>query len=161
MKHGVLSLLVLGLFVAAAPQAASAQGAVYRCGADGRSYSQQPCADGRTLRVDDDARTPAQRQQAMEAARRDARLADALAHERRQAESVSVRAASLSAPTQKDAAVHATAGKPNQKKLRHAKRPVNEADGAPGDFKATSPASPASPGAKKKSRAGTATPPTR
>lgn len=158
MKHGVLSLLVLGLFAVAAPQAASGQGAVYRCGADGSSYSQQPCADGRTLRVDDDARTPAQRQQAMEAVRRDARLADALAHERRQAESVSVRAASLSAPTPKDAAVHATAGKPNQKKRRHAKRPVNEADGAPGDFKATSPAP---PGAKKKSRAGTATPPTR
>lgn len=153
----MLSLLVLGLFAAAAPQAASAQGAVYRCGADGRSYSQQPCADGRTFRVDDDARAPAQRQQAMEAARRDARLADELAHERRQAESVSVRAASLSAPTQKDAAVHATAGKPNQKKRRHAKRPVNEADGAPVDFKATSPAP---PGAKKKSRAGTATPPT-
>ena len=56
---GVLSLLVLGLFAVAAPQAASAQGAVYRCGADGRSYSQQPCADGRTLRIDDDARVAA------------------------------------------------------------------------------------------------------
>lgn len=158
MKHGVLSLLVLGLCAAAAPQAASAQGAVYRCGADGRSYSQQPCADGRSVRVDDDARTPAQRQQAVESARRDARLADALAHERRQAESVSVRAASLSAPTPKDAAVHATAGKPNQKKRRHAKRPANQPDGASGDFKATGPAP---PGAKKKTRARTAAPPIR
>lgn len=158
MKHGVLSLLVLGLFAAAAPQAASAQGAVYRCGADGRSYSQQPCADGRTLRVDGDVRTPAQRQQAMEAARRDARLADALAHERRQAESVSVRAASLSATTPKDAAVHATAGKPTPKKRRHAKRPANPPDGASGDFKATGPAP---PGVKKKTRVGTAAPPTR
>ena len=157
MKHGVLSLLVLGLFAVAAPQAASGQGAVYRCGADGSSYSQQPCADGRTLRVDDDARTPAQRQQAMEAVRRDARLADALAHERRQAESVSVRAASLSAPTPKDAAVHATAGKPNPKKPRHAKRPANPPAGASGDFKATGPVP---PGAKK-TRAGTAAPPTR
>ncbi len=158
MKRAVLSLLVPGLFAAAVPQATSAQGAVYRCGTDGRSYSQQPCAEGRPLRVDDDARTPAQRQQAVESARRDARLADALARERRQAESVSVRAASLSAPTPKDAAVHATAGKPNQKKRRHAKRPTDQRGGGAGDFKATAPAP---PGAKKKSRAGTAAPSTR
>lgn len=158
MKRGVLSLLVLGSFAAAAPQAAGAQGTVYRCGTDGRSYSQQPCADGRPLRVDDDARTPAQRQQAAESAQRDARLADALARERRQAESVSVRAASLSAPTPKDAAVHATAGKPNPKKRRHAKRPANPPDGASGDFKETGPVP---PGAKKRTRTGTAAPPTR
>ncbi|WP_353090482.1 hypothetical protein [Methylibium sp.] len=146
-------LLVLGLFAAAAPQAASAQAAVYRCGADGRSYSQQPCADGRPLRVDDDARTPSQRQQATESARRDAHLADALARERRQAESVSVRATSLSAPSPKDGALRASAGKPNQKKRRHAKSQVSQGDDGSGEFKATAPAPPR---AKKKSRAGTA-----
>jgi hypothetical protein len=156
VKHGVPLLLVLGLFAAAAPQAASAQGAAaYRCGADGRSYSQQPCADGRPLRVDDDARTPAQRQQATESARRDAHLADALARERRQAESVSVRAAALSAPPPKDAAARASAGKPNQKKRRHAKSQASHGDDGSGEFKATAPAPPR---AKKKSRAGTAAP---
>lgn len=151
-------VLVLGLAATTAPQAASAEGAIYRCGADGRSYSQQPCVDRRPLDVDDDARTPAQRQQAMESARRDARLADALARERRQAESSSVRAASLSAPSPKDGAVHATTGKPNQKKRRHAKSQASQGPDGSGEFKATAPAPPR---AKKKSRGGTAAKPAR
>lgn len=52
---------------------------VYRCASG--SYSQQPCAQGHAIEVDD-ARTAAQRREAAEAARRDAELAQQLAHER-------------------------------------------------------------------------------
>lgn len=71
------------LLVAATPL--SYADTVYRC-ADGRSYSQQPCAAGQTLQVDD-TRTAAQRQQAEDAAQREARLASALERERQARES--------------------------------------------------------------------------
>ena len=46
---------------------------VYRCGDN--SYSNRPCAGGKEIPADD-PRTPAQRVQTMDAARRDARMAD-------------------------------------------------------------------------------------
>jgi hypothetical protein len=59
---------------------ASAQ-TVYRCGHEGRSYSQQPCSDGKPVRVDD-ARSDAERREAGHAAARDARIAHGLESER-------------------------------------------------------------------------------
>jgi len=54
---------------------------VYRCGPDGRSYSQQPCDDGRPVRTDD-ARSEAQRHDTTRAADRDARASRRLERER-------------------------------------------------------------------------------
>jgi hypothetical protein len=51
---------------------------VYKCG-DG--YSQQPCPGGRSLAIDD-GRSEAQKKQTNTAARRDARMADAMEKER-------------------------------------------------------------------------------
>lgn len=59
--------------------------AVYRCGADGRSYGQEPCAAGRSVAVDD-TRSAQQIAQARQVAQRDAARADALAREREQRE---------------------------------------------------------------------------
>ncbi|MDB5818168.1 MAG: hypothetical protein JWQ11_1808 [Rhizobacter sp.] len=80
------SLLGLCAFVLGSVPIASAQ-TVYRCGADGRSYSQTPCPGGRTVDVDD-SRTPEQQQQAQTAADRDARLGAALERERRTEEAI-------------------------------------------------------------------------
>lgn len=65
--------------------AAQAQERVYRCGADGRSYSQEPCAAGRTVEVAD-PRSAQQAAQSRQAAQRDAKLADALERQRLLAE---------------------------------------------------------------------------
>jgi len=70
--------------------AAHAQDRVYRCGS---SYSQEPCAGGSVVAVDD-ARSTGQAAQAQKVAQLDARLADALTRERLQAE----RAASRQGP---------------------------------------------------------------
>lgn len=78
--------LVLGAFV----QAPLAQDRVYRCGADGRSYSQEPCANGAAIEVAD-ARSASQVTQAQRAAQLDARMADALARQRQQAEAAAAR----------------------------------------------------------------------
>lgn len=73
-KHAVAIFLVA---TCAQGTLATAQNA-YRC-ADG--YSQQPCPGGKSLAVDD-ARTDAQKKQADAAAKRDARLANAMEKER-------------------------------------------------------------------------------
>jgi hypothetical protein len=58
MKH--LALILSLLTVAGSAQAA---GAIYRCGPDGRTYSQAPCADGQLVEAAD-PRTAAQRAEA-------------------------------------------------------------------------------------------------
>lgn len=66
-----------------AAAAAQAQG-VWRCGPDGRSYSDRPCSDGRALEMAAlaDTRSTADVQAAREVAVRERRLADALRRER-------------------------------------------------------------------------------
>ena len=74
---GFAVVLALG----ALAQAAAAQDRVYRCGAEGHSYSQQPCANGASVEVAD-ARSAAQVTQAQQVAQRDAQLAEALVRQR-------------------------------------------------------------------------------
>ena len=81
---------VVALGLCALANAAAAQDRVYRCGADGRSYSQQPCANGTAVEVAD-PRSPPQVTQARQVARLDARLAEASARQRQQAESAAAR----------------------------------------------------------------------
>jgi hypothetical protein len=73
-------LLALTGHVAAAPPQT-----VYRCGPDGRVYSQTPCADGRAVTTED-SRSVSQQKAAGEVAARDAQQAQKLADERRQRE---------------------------------------------------------------------------
>ena len=65
--------------VAAPPQT------VYRCGPDGRQYSQTPCADGRAVTTED-SRSAEQQRAARDVAARDSKHAEKLAAERRQRE---------------------------------------------------------------------------
>jgi hypothetical protein len=76
---GGAATLALSAAVAAPPQT------VYRCGPDGRSYSQTPCADGRPVNADD-SRSASQRKAAREVADRESQQAQKLAEERRQRE---------------------------------------------------------------------------
>jgi hypothetical protein len=69
---------LLCLAIAAAPALAQK---IYRCGADGREYSQTPCTASQTVDASD-RRTPAQRKQAQANAKADAKLADTLERER-------------------------------------------------------------------------------
>jgi hypothetical protein len=76
------AVLMLALLCAGA---ATAQTQVYRCGTDGRSYSNEPCEAGRAVDVTD-ARSAGQAAQTRQAAQRDARLAQELERARLQAE---------------------------------------------------------------------------
>ena len=76
--------LLQALALVALPGLARA-GAIYRCGPDGRSYADVPCAGGQAVAAAD-PRTAAERRDGEAVARRDARLVAVLEHERRQAE---------------------------------------------------------------------------
>ncbi len=129
MKLLLIVAVVASLTVAA--QTAQAQ-AVWRCGADGRSFSDQPCKEGtstESLRP----RPAADVQAADDRSQRDAALADSMHKERMEREAPPA-AAKVSHPKR---AASAPVGL-RKKKL---KRP--EADGT---FRATVPASRRSPG---------------
>lgn len=71
----------LGIGVAALAFGASAATTMYRCGPDGRTWSQMPCRDGLAVQVD--AELPTERvEQARDVAARDGALADKLQQER-------------------------------------------------------------------------------
>lgn len=73
-------LALAGSVAAAAPPQT-----VYRCGPDGRVYSQTPCADGRAVTTED-SRSASQQKAAGDVATREAQQAQKLADERRQRE---------------------------------------------------------------------------
>lgn len=78
---------ICAALLAASAGIAAAQATVYRCGPDGRTFSEKPCADGggRTMNVDD-SRTAAERDAAHAVAHREARTANSLARDNRQYE---------------------------------------------------------------------------
>ena len=71
-------------------QAASQQ--VFRCGPEGRTYSQTPCKDGYEVNTDD-ARSAEQRKAAEETVKREAKLADKMTREREAKEAVAAKQA--------------------------------------------------------------------
>ena len=85
-----LPLWIAVLVLCGSAPAALAQDRVYRCGAEGRSYSQQPCAGGTAVEVGD-TRSTVEVARAQRVAEVDARLADALARQRQQSESAASR----------------------------------------------------------------------
>ncbi len=72
------------IMLASAADAAQPQ-TVYRCGPDGRVYSQTPCADGKVVTIED-SRSDQQLKAARDVAKRDAQQAQSLAEERKQRE---------------------------------------------------------------------------
>ncbi len=116
MKLIVCMTMLLGSAAFAAPESG-----VWRCGADGRSYSDSPCPGGRPV-VTDDSRNAEQRNEAREAVARDRTVARQLAQERREREAEwRTRGPGLIAikPLEKPEAI-----KPREKKKREASPPA-------------------------------------
>jgi len=102
--------LTVGALLCALVPTAGAQERVYRCGADGRSYSQEACAGGRMVAVDD-ARSAEQSAQSRHASERDAQLADALQRRREEAERAAARQGAAGIGTQRRDVAHKTCHK--------------------------------------------------
>jgi hypothetical protein len=110
--------LILGALLCAWAAASQAQQSVYRCGADGRTYSQEPCEAGRLIDVAD-RRSAEQSTQTRQAAQRDARLAQALQRDREHAEHQASRQAPAIIGSAPKAVVHDTERREMKKKRRH------------------------------------------
>lgn len=90
MRHGPASAgALLMAVIMAAPVTAQK---VYRCGPNANVYSQQPCADGKALDIND-SRTVTQQREAHSNASKDAKQAEAMQREREKAERASKPAA--------------------------------------------------------------------
>lgn len=79
MKSACAALLVLAMGMASAQT-------VYRCGPDGRQFSQQPCAGGAAVDLKVDRPDESERQRAKDLADRDRALGERLEAERLQRE---------------------------------------------------------------------------
>jgi hypothetical protein len=117
MKPAVLVLLAMS------PLLAQAQ-TVYRCGPEGRIYSQTPCADGKSVAVDD-ARSAAQQKEARDVAQRDAERAATLAQERHQREAAAKGQQAAGFMTSPASPASAPTGKPKAKSKKP-KKPAAE-----------------------------------
>lgn len=110
--------LLLAVLLTAAPAFAET---VYRCGPDGREYSATPCANGKTLQLDD-SRTPSQQRDAEAVARQDAKLAEQMTQERKAREATATKAAAHIGPAPASTASAAAHGKKKKKKKVHPDR---------------------------------------
>ena len=97
---------------------AAAQTQVYRCGADGRSYSQEPCDGGRAVEVAD-PRSAQQAAQARQAVQRDVREAHEAERARLRAEREAARQGPATIGGSKSAAVDETRCAKGAKPCRH------------------------------------------
>lgn len=73
--------LAVACFLLFSSTIAFAQATVYRCGPDGKTYSQEPCKDGKKIDASD-TRTEAQRADSLATTAADKKRADALERER-------------------------------------------------------------------------------
>ena len=113
------ALLAALLLSCAAADAAGPK--VFRCGPDGRVYSQTPCKDGYEVNADD-ARSAEQRKAAAETLNRDGKLADKMTREREAKEAAAAKQVAGSFDKAKAPAPAASA--PKGKKKRAPKRPL-------------------------------------
>ena len=141
------TVLIAGLMLATSASAAT----VYRCGPDGRSYSDTPCAEGRAVAVDD-ARSADQVAEARRIAALDRGLAERWTAERQRCEAADAPrhaapgALTLRPPTpsaSKSATVPQRPPRP-QRASRQAKQ--SDRPAADGTFRATAPSSRRAPG---------------
>ena len=133
MKYPVALLLTI------AAGSACAAGPIYRCGPDGRQFSQTPCAGG-TLVESSDPRSGAQRAEAKRVAALERKQADDLERERkaRQAAEKPALATNIGARPVDQATPAASAAETSGRKKKHGKPPAQ----ASKDFIAVDPAKP-------------------
>jgi hypothetical protein len=120
---------------------ATAQGAknIYRCG---NTYSQQPCADGKLVAASD-SRSAAQKSQTDEAAKRDAKAAEAMEKARVKEEAKPV---PVGMPADKPASAPKDTNKPERKSKKKSKSKKDD------HFTAVAPKKPGEEPVKKKAK---------
>jgi hypothetical protein len=122
------ALTALAVFMVCAGTGVQAQ-TVYRCGPDGRVYSQTPCADGRAVNVSDE-RSADQRAAAEARLRDDQARGDALERERLDREAGKPAAAGKidgrPAPPEPAKPALKPTPKPSKKKKPKANKPAND-----------------------------------
>jgi hypothetical protein len=120
-RRGLLAA-VLGIVLAPAA-AAQERGSdtVYRCGADGRQYSDNACPDGKLVAAGD-ARSAEQRRQAEEVLRRERELADRMAKEREQRERNAPGAVGIGSTSTKATSTAASTGPKKSPRKKKQKR---------------------------------------
>ena len=101
---------MVGALLLCAAIGASAAPKVYRCGPDGRTYQQAPCADGKAVDAAD-PRTPDQRRAAQDVASSEAKAAAKFDRDSQPASAPKAGKASATAPAASEAK-SATAKKP-------------------------------------------------
>ena len=120
---GLATLLLL-----AGGPAMAADSKIYRCGPDGREYSQVPCKDGREINAAD-PRSDAQRKAAADVTRRDDQLAEKMARERQAREAAAGKQTAINVGPAKPPAAAASAAKVKQAKPK--KKPPSAKASAP------------------------------
>ena len=122
MNDKVLSLFIALLCLAGGSAGAASQ-KVFRCGPDGRVYSQTPCKDGYEVKADD-ARSEQERKAAEEQLKRDDKLNEKMAHERRANEAASKPGIGVIANPAAARPAASAASSAAAKKKRHPKPPA-------------------------------------
>ena len=84
------AILLFAALLLATGSADAASPKVFRCGTDGRTYSQTPCKDGYEVDAAD-TRSVEQRKAAEDAVKREEKMADKMARERRAAEAAAAK----------------------------------------------------------------------
>ena len=131
---------VAALLLACAAFSAVAVGPIYRCGPDGRQYSQTPCPGGKLVEASD-PRSAAQRTEAKRVAALERKQASDMERERRaqQAAEKPAQATGINAkPTEEANPAASAASKPGRKKKHHKAHGDDEKDFiavAPGSHK--------------------------
>ena len=115
------ALLAAALLVAGTAHAASQK--VFRCGPDGRIYSQTPCKDGVEVSADD-PRSAEQRKAAQDTVKREEKLADKMARERRAEEAAAAKKGPTIIVNPSAAKPAAAASAPAPRKKRAPKKPA-------------------------------------
>lgn len=100
---------------------ACAQATVYRCGPDGKTYSQEPCKGGKKIDASD-TRTEAQRADSLATTAADKKRADALEREREAREAVQKPTTAGGFNSRPAAAPDTAKAKAEDKGKRHTKR---------------------------------------
>jgi ribosomal protein L44E len=142
MRKPQLTRWIFGAWLVASVGVAAAQTTVYRCGPDGRTFSEKPCGDGvdRAMGVSD-ARTAAEREAAHEVAHREARTADSLARDNRRFERSLRPGGAISLSGSGKADKPAKPAKPAGKADDKAHKPKTSKPSAPEGFTAVVPGS--------------------
>lgn len=128
-------LLLVVVLVASAQPAAGQATKVYRCGADGRTYSQTPCPAGSAVDVAD-PRNKNQQREARDLAARQSQLADDLERQRRERDKAAVGQRAVRIGPEAAKAASAPASRPHKGK-RKAGSASDASAAAPVQYRAT------------------------